>query len=123
MNSEKMSKLDVEVRPRTVYRSYSLAYKLKLVEEMENSLDRGDITRIAERENLDRPMLYKWQREKKAGKLKGSKGRSNKNELPEIDQLRKENAKLTEELRKAKSIIEIQKKISDLLSPQIQDQK
>jgi len=121
MTSEKMSKLDVETR--TLYRSYSLAYKLKILEEMENSLDRGDITRIAERENLDRPMLYKWQREKKAGKLKGSKGNSSKNELPETDRLRKENAILVEELRKAKSIIEIQKKISDLLSPQIQDQK
>jgi transposase len=116
MSEKKLRQSDVEIKALRPYRNFSLEYKLTLIQEMESCQYRGDITRIAERENLDRSILYRWQHAKKAGKLKGSISRKNSSNTSELDHLKSENAKLKEKLSRAEAIIEIQKKISELLN-------
>ena len=73
------------------------------------------------RERLYSSLLVNWRRERDAGMLKGltpaKRGpRSRQNSLDaEVGKLRSQNARLTEDLRKAGIIIDVQKKLATLL--------
>ena len=62
--------------------------------------------------------LVSWRRQRDAGalhELGKRRGRKAKLHDKEKEQLRRENARLRRDLRRAQEIIEIQKKVSDLL--------
>jgi transposase-like protein len=76
---------------------------------------------LPRREGLYSSHLVTWRRERQAGILKGltphKRGpKAKPNPLEEENQkLRRENQRLTEELRKAEIVIDIQKKVGALL--------
>jgi transposase len=84
----------------------------------------GGIGALLRREGLYSSHLVTWRRERRAGILKGltprTRGpkptRSPQDE--EIRQLREANRRLTEELRRAEIVIDVQKKVALLLEDQ-----
>ena len=81
----------------------------------------GAIGALQRREGLYSSHLVTWRRERQAGILKGltphkrgPKSKRNPQE-EEMQKLRRENQRLTEELRKAAIVIDVQKKVGALL--------
>ena len=81
----------------------------------------GGIGALLRREGLYSSHLVTWRRERQAGMLKGltphKRGPKSKRspQDEEMQKLRRENQRLTEELRKAAIVIDVQKKVGALL--------
>ena len=113
---------DPEVVADAKRRSFTGEYKLRILAEADAAAAHpGAIGALQRREGLYSSHLVTWRREREAGILKGLTPRQRgpkpkRNPLDEeIQKLRRENQRLTEELRKAEIIIDVQKKVSSLL--------
>jgi len=113
---------DPEVVADAKRRRFTLDYKLRILKEAEAAKNRpGAVGALLRREGLYSSYLVMWRRERDAGlrqaltpKTRGPKPKRDARQQ-EIDQLRRENARLTEALRKAELIIDVQKKVGALL--------
>jgi transposase-like protein len=113
---------DPEVVAVAKRRTFTAEYKLRILAEAAAAAAQpGAIGALLRREGLYSSHLVTWRRERQAGILKGltpqKRGRkSMRNPLEEEHQkLRRENQCLTEELRKAEIVIDVQKKVGALL--------
>ena len=103
-------------------RSFTAEYKLRILAEADEAASQpGAIGALLRREALYSSHLVTWRRERKEGILKGltpnkrgPKPKRNPQE-EEMQKLRRENQRLTEELRKAAIVIDVQKKVGALL--------
>ena len=106
-----------EVVPMARRRQFSLAYKLRILAEVERC-QHGEVGALLRREGLYSSMLSKWRQQKAAGKL-GQSSRSQEqkaeDQAKELRRLQRETARLQAQLAKAEAIIEVQKKLSALL--------
>jgi len=113
---------DPEVVPIAKRRAFTAAYKLAILAEADAAaVHPGSIGALLRREGLYSSHLVTWRRERQAGMLKGltpqkrgPKSKRNPQE-EEMQKLRRENQRLTEELRKAAIVIDVQKKVGALL--------
>ena len=109
-----------EVRPRAKRRTFPAAYKLKILAEADEAAGSGEIGALLRREGLYSSHLTHWRQERRAGITQGltPRARGPKPHLDpsakEVQQLRRENERLTERLRKAEIIIDVQKKVAML---------
>jgi len=110
---------DPEVRPKAKHRRFTAEYKKRILDEADactTAMQRGALVR---REGLYSSHLTAWRRQRAHGILDGlaPKKRGVKpNPLAlENAQLRHENERLQEQLHRAETIIEVQKKVSQLL--------
>jgi transposase-like protein len=111
---------DPEVVPRAKRRQYSAGYKLRIVEEADNCSEPGEIGALLRREGLYSSHLSKWRRQRAEGQLqaliKRKRGRKGQEQAgKEVEKLRRENERLQVRLQQAELIIEVQKKVSQLL--------
>lgn len=113
---------DPEVPEKTKRRKFTAAYKLRMLNEAEQSTQPGEIGALLRREGLYSSHLTTWRHQREQGVLHGlnpkKRGRKAKPIDPSagrIAQLEKENQRLKNRLRKAEIIIEAQKKISEIL--------
>lgn len=112
---------DPEVLERPERRTFTTAYKIKILEEADRCTGSGQIGALLRREGLYFSYLNNWRRQRQDGMLAGlSKKRGRKeilvNPLAErVEILEKENAQLRHELERAIVIIDVQKKVSTLL--------
>ena len=109
-----------EVLSRPKYRSFTAAYKLRILEEADACEERGEIGALLRREGLYSSHLSKWREVRLRGALRGlseQRGRKPKHSPEELERLRpeRENERLREELRPPTLIIDVQKKLSQLL--------
>lgn len=103
-------------------RTFTAEYKLRILAEADAAASQpGAIGALQRREGLYSSHLVTWRRERQAGILKGltphkrgPKSKRNPQEA-EMQKLRRENQRLTEELRKAAIVIDVQKKVGALL--------
>lgn len=108
---------DPEVEPKAKRRRFSAAFKARILEEVDRSP--GQTGAILRREGLYSSHLTSWRGQRQAGTLKalgkkrGRKGKSD--EQREIEQLRRENARLQRELEKSQIVIDAQKKLAEIL--------
>ena len=113
---------DPEVVPVAKRRAFTAEYKLAILAEADAAAAHsGNIGALLRREGLYSSHLVTWRRERQAGILKGltpqkrgPKSKRNPQE-EELLKLRRENQRLTEELRKAAIVIDVQKKVGALL--------
>lgn len=119
---------DPEVVARAKRRTFTAEYKQRILQEADSvAATPGGIGALLRREGLYSSHLVSWRRERRAGMLEALKPRkrgprSERNPLEEENQkLRRQNARLTEDLRKANIIIEVQKKVAALLGNPIPD--
>ena len=114
---------DPEVVADAKRRTFTAEYKLRILAEADAAASRpGAIGALQRREGLYSSHLVTWRRERQAGILKGltphkrgPKSKRNPQE-EEMQKLRRENQRLTEELRKAAIVIDVQKKVGALLA-------
>lgn len=112
---------DPEVSEKAKRRHFSAQYKLRVLEEADACQEPGEIGALLRREGLYSSHLVVWRRARRQGSVKalakprGPKGRRGDPLAAENEQLRKENARLRRHLEQARTILEIQKKASELL--------
>ncbi len=113
---------DPEVVAGSKRRTFSAQYKLRILAEADAASGQsGAIGALLRREGLFSSHLTAWRRERQDGILKGltpskrgPKSKRNPQE-EELQLLRRQNQRLSEELRKAEIIIDVQKKVGALL--------
>jgi len=113
---------DPQVPERPVRRRFTASYKLQVVQQADACRESGDIGRLLRREGLYFSHLTRWRHQRERGSLdgltpnkRGRKAAKCNPLLPEVERLRKENEQLTNRLKQAQLIIEVQKKVSQLL--------
>src|SRR3982750_2366192 len=110
-----------EVLARAKRRQYTAEYKQKVLAEADAARESGEIGAVLRRHGLYSSHLTKWRQERESGILEGlapqKRGpKSTVNPLRgEIQKLRGDNERLSEQLRKAEIVIEVQKKVAMLL--------
>jgi transposase-like protein len=110
---------DPEVRPKAKRRTFTAEYKRRILDEADactTSTQRGALIR---REGLYSSHLNAWRRQRAQGILDGlaPKKRGVKPDPLALEnaELRRENEQLQVQLHRAETIIEVQKKVSQLL--------
>jgi transposase-like protein len=105
-----------------VRRRFTAEYKLRILRETDLCTQPGQVGALLRREGLYSSHLTKWRRQRETGTLAGlapkRRGRKASPDAPlvaDIERLKRENRRLTEKLRQAETIIEVQKKLSELL--------
>ena len=113
---------DPEVVLHARRRVFTAEYKLRILAEADAAAAHpGAIGALQRREGLYSSHLVTWRRERQAGVLKGltphKRGPKSKRNPQEeaLQKLRRENQRLTEDLRKAEIVIDVQKKVGALL--------
>ncbi len=112
---------DPEVVAQAKRRRFTAEYKQRILTEADRARGSGGIGTLLRREGLYSSLLTTWRRERDAGVLQAltpqKRGpKSRRDPLAEENQqLRRETERLTEELRKAEIVIDIQKKVAALL--------
>jgi transposase-like protein len=113
---------DPEVVANAKRRTFTAEYKLRIRAEADAAAAQpGASGALQRREGLYSSHLVTWRRERQAGILKGltphKRGPQSKRnpQEEEMQKLRRENQRLTEELRKAEIVMDVQKEVGALL--------
>jgi transposase len=111
---------DPEVRPRAKRRTFSAEYKMRILSEAAACMHPSERGALLRREGLYASLLTYWRRELRASAMSGltpkKRGPKADPRAAENAALRRENARLLAKLERAETIIEVQKKLSQLLS-------
>jgi transposase len=111
---------DPEVLPQAERRQFSAKYKLRILEEADACREPGEIGALLRREGLYSSHLSKWRQQRAQGQLQAlsahKRGRRHQGaHEKEMAELQRENERLRVRLQQAEMIIEVQKKLSQLL--------
>jgi transposase-like protein len=111
-----------EVRERAVRRKFTAEYKLRILKEAESCTKRGQLGALLRREGLYSSNLITWRHQSEKVTLKalspkkrGPKGKKSDPSARRITELERENERLKKKLKQAATIIEVQKKVSEIL--------
>ena len=118
MSSSSVQVPDPEVPAKARSRRYSASYKAKVLAEYEE-LDKAGKGALLRREGLYTSLLSAWRQQRDQGALAALAQPAGRPAVDPRDRenakLRKENERLTAELQKARTVIEVQGKLSALL--------
>ncbi len=113
---------NLEVPEKPVRRRFDAAYKQRVLEEADRLNQPGELGQLLRREGLYSSLLSTWRRQREEGVLAGlspkRRGRKAKRKdavALENERLRRENERLAQRLKQAETIIEVQKKVSEML--------
>lgn len=110
---------DAEVVVRAKRRQFSRAYKLDILEQVEHCIDAGQVGALLRGEGLYSSHLTRWRQARERGLLDNAnptkRGRKAEPQAVELARLKKENERLKKQLEQAELIIEVQKKVSQLV--------
>ena len=116
---ESLTRVDPEVKVKPERRRFTAEYKLRILEEADSCTGPGQIGALLRREGLYSSNLTQWRLQRAEGVLQALTPRKRG---PKVDPLTEENAalrrridRLEAELKRAETIIEVQKKVSELL--------
>jgi len=122
LSKKNQARPDPEVPEKKPRRNFTAKYKLRILQEVENCTEPGEIGALLRREGLYSSNLTVWRKQKEQGILQGvtpkKRGRKTKEKNPltrKVAELERENRKLQDKLKKAEIIIDVQKKISQIL--------
>jgi transposase len=112
---------DPEVESKATRRQFSAAYKRRILDKAEEG-GPGGVAGLLRREGLYSSHLTTWRKQRESGELAGLEPRKRgKKPVPrnplsgEVHRLTRENQRLQKRLRQAETIIDVQKKLCDLL--------
>ncbi len=109
---------DPEVSEKALRRRFTPAYKLRIIEEAQQCTKPGQLGALLRREGLYASNLTLWRRQMQEGlvpKKRGPVAHKTDPRSRRIAELERDNEKLTRKLKQAELIIEVQKKVADLL--------
>lgn len=109
---------------RATRRRYGATYKLEILAEYEN-LDRDGKGELLRREALYTSLLSEWRKQRDKGAIEALAGKPGR---PPLDPIERENTRLRhrverleDDLSRARSVIEVQGKVSALLEELVTD--
>ena len=119
---------EVEVLAKAKRRNFTAEYKLGVLKEADRCRASGEVGALLRREGLYSSQLYRWRRARERGELAGSgirrrgpKARPVDEREAQIAQLERENRKLRARAERAEALVELQKKVSEILGIELPD--
>jgi len=112
---------EVEVMAKPVRRRFTAEYKLGVLREVDRCKGRGELGTLLRREGLYSSHLTQWRKQRERGErqsLSRKRGPSPKQRHPLTDKvkvLERENARLKLRAERAEGLVELQKKVSEIL--------
>ncbi len=110
---------DPEVVVKAQRRQFSAEYKRRILQEADSCTQRGEVGALLRREGLYSSHLNTWRHQRARGELQGltpaKRGRKVDPQAAENARLLRETERLKAQLARAELIIEVQKKVSQLL--------
>jgi len=113
---------DPAVLEKPVRRRFTAEYKLRILQEADRCTESGQLGALLRREGLYSSLLSTWRQQRDEGTLAGltpkRRGRKANPDAPliaENQRLTRETQRLAAKLRQAETIIDIQKKLSEML--------
>jgi transposase len=114
---------DPAVMEKPERRRFTADYKLAILREADAATSPGEVGALLRREGLYSSHLTTWRKQREQGTLagltpkrRGRKAVPRSPLLAENERLRRENERLAVKLRQAETIIEVQKKLSEVLA-------
>ena len=111
-----------EVPQRPVRRRFDAAYKLRILEEADRCTQPGQRGQLLRREGFYSSHLSTWRQQREQGilsaltrKRRGRKAKPKNSLADELAKLQRENQRLKDQLRQAELVIDVQKKVSEML--------
>jgi len=113
---------DPEVREKAVRRKFTAEHKLRILKEAGSCKEHGQIGAMLRREGLYSSNLTAWRQQFKKGTLKALSPKKRGPKYKRLDpsvhrviELERENEGLKKKLKQTETIIEVQKKVSEIL--------
>jgi len=110
---------DPEVLLKAERRRFSAEYKRRILQEADACTQPGEVGALLRREGLYSSHLTTWRQQRERGELQGltpaKRGRKADPQAAEIARLQRENERLKAQLARAELIIDVQKKLSQML--------
>jgi transposase-like protein len=113
---------DPEVAERAARRRFTAEYKLQILRQADACASPGEVGALLRREGLYSSHLTTWRRQREQGSLAAlspkKRGRPAGPPSPlarRVAELERDNARLTQRLQQAETIIAVQKKLSEVL--------
>ena len=112
---------EVEVMAKPVRRRFTAEYKLGVLRAVQGCKGRGELGVLLRREGLYSSHLTQWRKQRERGERQGlsrKRGPAPKQRHPLTDKvkvLERENARLKLRAERAESLVELQKKVSEIL--------
>ena len=108
-------------------RRFTAEYKLRVLHEADRCKQPGEIGALLRREGLYWSNLITWRKQRQSGELAGLRGkrrgpkRREKNLLANrVRELERKNSRLKRRAERAEGIVELQKKVSEILGIELQ---
>jgi len=119
VENDQREAMKTEVIAKAKHRQYSAEYKLRILRELDECQGKGEIGAWLRREGLYSSLVSKWREQREKGSLSGLAGQRRGPKVDpnaaELARLQRENQRLKEELEGAELIIEVQKKVAQLV--------
>jgi transposase len=113
---------EVEVLAKPERRRFTVEYKLGILREADRCVRPGELGALLRREGLYSSTLSNWRRARDRGNLSGTgirkrgpEGRLVDSRDRQIRDLERENRRLKSRLERAEALIDVQRKVSELL--------
>jgi transposase len=114
---------DPAVPEKPERRRFTAEYKLRILREADRSTEPGHLGALLRREGLYSSHLTTWRQQRQEGTLaglapkrRGRKANPDAALIAENERLKRETQRLAVKLRQAETIIEVQKKLSEILA-------
>jgi transposase len=128
-NGDERSRVpDPEVEPMAQRRRFNAGEKLRILEEADACTEPGEMGALLRREGVYSSYVSRWRQARDRGQLtalgsqqRGPKPATNAALVREVATLRRDNERLQARLGQAEAIIEVQKKLSQLLGPSAEE--
>jgi transposase-like protein len=108
---------EVVVKPKR--RQFTAEYKRRILQEAAACTQPGEVGALLRREGLYSSHLTSWRHQRQRGELQGltpaKRGRKSDPQAAELARLQRANAQLQAQVERAELIIDVQKKLSQLL--------
>lgn len=119
-----------EVRPRINQKRYTTAYKLRILEEADRCTAPGELAALVRREGIYTSTIADFRKQKMRGDFDGTPRRAKKQASPQETELQRklaaaerENRKLKRDLEKSRILIDLQKKVAEILGVTLQGEE
>ncbi len=120
---KKLTTPSTEVPEKPARRRFTAQYKLRILAQADGCTEMGQVGELLRREGLYSSLLSTWRKQRDEGVLAGlapkRRGRKAKPENPlaeKMARIERENERLKTKLRQAELIIDVQKKVSEILN-------
>lgn len=117
-----------EVSSRATRRRFSAKYKRRILREADACTESGEISALLRREGLYSSHLTTWRKARERGELealspkkRGRKAKKRDGRDHQIADLERENAKLRARLERAEVLLDLQKKVAQILGRPLTD--